>query len=628
MSDDEKKAFFNKIDKAWKGKGEKNEGNASSEKAKITINPTEDDLRENLVVSEKKVPKKGSPDYHQHKIAVDTVKNPRKSFMGGPSPKEAEQTLLKKFGYSKKEVEKLKESINERKPSKIVFDNRKLSDAKRINVRNWYMKTFPTDELGVDIDKRISLLDVYEKLSKGVDAYKIIGVNDSVVRERIFEKLSKVLGLDYDVIYNMWESLVNEESLNEMSDLEFVGDQLANAVADGMMNRREFISFMSAETKFDKNALGKIYDAYLDLDARERMKLDMTRNMMKFLKGHGLKESVVNESNGEFVVFIEKDNGRKKLLHTKKSQRAANMFMTKNVDKILNKSGIRSIGSMSKDEWEKTEARFAENIKKSGMRTVTRKEWDRTHKDFKGMIKGQPHMMYLDKKTNVTKYGPVHIKESVDEGFKKGDTVKWAGDKTVKYKIEKDAGKSNKTGVKQWKIVQIDNPKRGAIAGEPDLKKESVVNERRTASKPIKVDDDTMVQIVGDSDNKRFRELTAALNPKTGKPIQKFGFDRGNEIADTKDELIKKLQKKYGKSIKFESVNEQSSNRDIMAISRMTGVPDYKIEDFVRKHKLKDLKKVKKLVKGMGSKKAEKFAQIVGGKFSNVADFKDKYKNS
>lgn len=64
--------------------------------------------------------------------------------------------------------------------------------------------------------------------------------------------------------------------------------------------------------------------------------------------------------------------------------------------------------------------------------------------------------------------------ESVNEGFKKGDIVKWTGDKTVKYKIEKDAGKSNKTGVKQWKIVQIDNPKRGAIAGEPDLKKESI----------------------------------------------------------------------------------------------------------------------------------------------------------
>lgn len=90
MSDSEKKEFFNKIDKAWKGKNES-------------------------VVNEKKVPKKGSPDYHQHKIAVDTVRNPIKSFMGGPSAKEAEETLIKKFGYSKKEVDKLRESVNEAK---------------------------------------------------------------------------------------------------------------------------------------------------------------------------------------------------------------------------------------------------------------------------------------------------------------------------------------------------------------------------------------------------------------------------------------------------------------------------------------------------------------------------------
>jgi hypothetical protein len=89
-----------------------------------------------------------------------------------------------------------------------------------------------------------------------------------------------------------------------------------------------------------------------------------------------------------------------------------------------------------------------------------------------------------------------------------------------------------------------------------DILNESV-NEARTVSKPIKVDNDTMVQIVGD--NKGFRELTAALNPKTGKPIQKFGYERGNEIADSKEELIKKLQKKYGKSIKVESVNEAVS---------------------------------------------------------------------
>lgn len=47
-------------------------------------------------------------DYHQHKIAVDTVRNPLKGkFLGGPSADEAEATLRGKFGYSDADIAKL-----------------------------------------------------------------------------------------------------------------------------------------------------------------------------------------------------------------------------------------------------------------------------------------------------------------------------------------------------------------------------------------------------------------------------------------------------------------------------------------------------------------------------------------
>ncbi len=48
-------------------------------------------------------------------------------------------------------------------------------------------------------------------------------------------------------------------------------------------------------------------------------------------------------------------------------------------------------------------------------KVVTKKEWNRTHKDFKGMVDGKHYMMYLDPKTGSTVYGPVTIKESVNE---------------------------------------------------------------------------------------------------------------------------------------------------------------------------------------------------------------------
>ena len=48
-------------------------------------------------------------DKHQKKIAIDTVKNPSKSLLGGPSPEEAEKILKDKFGMSDKQIQKLKE---------------------------------------------------------------------------------------------------------------------------------------------------------------------------------------------------------------------------------------------------------------------------------------------------------------------------------------------------------------------------------------------------------------------------------------------------------------------------------------------------------------------------------------
>lgn len=52
-------------------------------------------------------------DKHQKKIAIDTIKNPDKALLGGPSVKEAEEILRKKFGYTQKQIDQLKEEIEE-----------------------------------------------------------------------------------------------------------------------------------------------------------------------------------------------------------------------------------------------------------------------------------------------------------------------------------------------------------------------------------------------------------------------------------------------------------------------------------------------------------------------------------
>ena len=62
----------------------------------------------------------------------------------------------------------------------------------------------------------------------------------------------------------------------------------------------------------------------------------------------------------EFVSYIETRKG-KKLLKVFKSKRAVDMFLKKNTDKILSKSGIEKVGSMSKRDWDSKEAKYAVN---------------------------------------------------------------------------------------------------------------------------------------------------------------------------------------------------------------------------------------------------------------------------
>lgn len=50
---------------------------------------------------------------------------------------------------------------------------------------------------------------------------------------------------------------------------------------------------------------------------------------------------------------------------------------------------------------------------------------------------------------------------------------------------------------------------------------------------------DTEYKPVYDKRFKDWKMLTAALNPKTKERLQKFGFDKGNRTAVTKEELLK-----------------------------------------------------------------------------------------
>lgn len=82
----------------------------------------------------------------------------------------------------------------------------KAADAlrKETFVRTWYMDHYPTDPMGDDIEGRLSWYDLLERMRCGEEFYDIIGVCDSMIRERCFAHLAKLTVLPYEAIYRTW----------------------------------------------------------------------------------------------------------------------------------------------------------------------------------------------------------------------------------------------------------------------------------------------------------------------------------------------------------------------------------------------------------------------------------------
>lgn len=73
------------------------------------------------------------------------------------------------------------------------------------NVCGWYSNAYPTDTWAIgELNKLVSFNDVYDCLRAGFNIYTLLGVSDSIVRERVFEALANVLGVEYGRIYELW----------------------------------------------------------------------------------------------------------------------------------------------------------------------------------------------------------------------------------------------------------------------------------------------------------------------------------------------------------------------------------------------------------------------------------------
>jgi hypothetical protein len=68
------------------------------------------------------------------------------------------------------------------------------------SIKDWYTNNYPTDDLGEELNE-ITFEDLWNTDNTD-NIYEVMGVGDSVIRERLFERLSEIYGVSYDDVYD------------------------------------------------------------------------------------------------------------------------------------------------------------------------------------------------------------------------------------------------------------------------------------------------------------------------------------------------------------------------------------------------------------------------------------------
>jgi hypothetical protein len=71
-------------------------------------------------------------------------------------------------------------------------------------IREWYKECYPTDGMWSEINQNATFQDAFECLQVGFNFYAFLGVDDSLIRERVFEALATLMGCSYEHIYYQW----------------------------------------------------------------------------------------------------------------------------------------------------------------------------------------------------------------------------------------------------------------------------------------------------------------------------------------------------------------------------------------------------------------------------------------
>ena len=131
-----------------------------------------------------------------------------------------------------------------------------------LKIKDWYTKNYPTDDLGEEINDVNTFEDLWNGIHNNKNVYHIIGIGDSVIRERLFEYLSEIKEVEYNYIYNKWlESSDDEYAGGGTINKKYNFPNLGVASFKDLIKNGEFVSkFKSIENavKYSRNKFNRM----------------------------------------------------------------------------------------------------------------------------------------------------------------------------------------------------------------------------------------------------------------------------------------------------------------------------------------------------------------------------------
>lgn len=108
--------------------------------------------------------------------------------------------------FFENKLEKLKKRLEELESDggKMAKGGETEEMSMKKGIRRYYMRAFPDDDMGADINPKATFKGLLKTLEDKKNVYNYLGVEDSLVRERVFGELAEIMRVKYSKIYDMW----------------------------------------------------------------------------------------------------------------------------------------------------------------------------------------------------------------------------------------------------------------------------------------------------------------------------------------------------------------------------------------------------------------------------------------